>query len=351
MSYFRADIEAMQGYTPGEQPKGRELVKLNTNENPFPPSQAVVDAIRNYPFEELRKYPTPYSDPIRDAASEVYELKKTEVIAGNGSDDILTILFRSFVAEGDTVGWLDPSYSLYPVLANIQGGEHLTVPLNSDFSLPNDLAEQAKGAKLFFITRPNAPTGNAFEKDRLRKFISSFEGIVVIDEAYADFCDDNCLEMIHEFPNIIVTRTLSKSYSLAGIRAGLAFANETLIYGMHKVRDSYNVNGLTQAAAAAALLDRKAFDFNTAAVKATRARTGIALEEMGFQVSPSQANFFFCIPPMEAEVFTLAVREEGFLIRYFSTPGIDQYVRISIGSDAEMDEFLEVTKQILKVQS
>ena len=136
MSYFRADIEAMQGYTPGEQPKGRQLVKLNTNENPFPPSQAVVEAIRNYPFEELRKYPTPYSDPIRDAASEVYELKTTEVIAGNGSDDILTILFRSFVAEGDTVGWLDPSYSLYPVLANIQGGEHLTVPLNSDFSLP-----------------------------------------------------------------------------------------------------------------------------------------------------------------------------------------------------------------------
>lgn len=351
MTYFRADIEAMQGYTPGEQPKGKKLIKLNTNENPFPPSQAVVDAIRNYPFEELRKYPTPYSDPVRDAASEVYSLKKEQIIAGNGSDDILTILFRSFVGEGDTVGWLDPSYSLYPVLANIQGGEHLTVKLNSDFSLPEGLAEQAKGAKLFFITRPNAPTGNAFEKDRLRKFITAFDGVVVIDEAYADFCEDNCIDMIAEFPNVVVTRTLSKSYSLAGIRAGIAMSNETLIFGMHKVRDSYNVNGLTQAAAAAALLDRESFEHNTKAVLATRERTGKTLEQLGFTVCPSQTNFFFCIPPMEAEAFTLAVREEGFLIRYFSIPGIDQYVRISIGSDAEMDEFLEVTKRILEAQS
>ncbi len=170
MSYFRSDVEAMQGYAPGEQPKGRKLIKLNTNENPFPPSPKVVEAIRNYPFEELRKYPTPFSDPIRDAASQVYDLPNSQIIAGNGSDDILTILFRSFVGEGDLVGWLNPSYSLYPVLANIQGGEHLTVDLNKDFSLPDNIAEQAKGSKLFFITRPNAPTGNAFEKDKIRSF-------------------------------------------------------------------------------------------------------------------------------------------------------------------------------------
>ena len=351
MSYFRADIEAMEGYTPGEQPKGRTLVKLNTNENPFPPSPKVVEAIRNYPFEELRKYPTPFSDPVRDAAAKVYGLSKNQVIAGNGSDDILTILFRSFVGEGDTVGWLNPSYSLYPVLANIQGGKHLTVDLNDDFSLPEDLSEQAQGSKLFFITRPNAPTGNAFEKVRVKNFISSYQGVVVIDEAYADFCEDNCLDLIDAFPNVVVTRTLSKSYSLAGIRAGLAFSNENLILGMHKVRDSYNVNGLTQEAAAAALLDQEYFESCTKSVLRTRDKTFDALQKMGFDVKPSQANFFFCIPPMDAQLFTEKVKLGGFLIRYFKMPGIDNFVRISIGSDIEMDQFLELTKTIIEAHS
>ncbi|WDE97138.1 histidinol-phosphate transaminase [Lentisphaera profundi] len=348
MSYFRSDIEAMKGYTPGEQPKGRVLVKLNTNENPFPPSPKVIDAIRNYPFEELRKYPAPYSDSVREAASKVYNIPADQIIAGNGSDDILTILFRSFVAEGNSVGWLNPSYSLYPVLANIQGGEHLTIDLKEDFSLPENLAEKAKGSKLFFITRPNAPTGNAFEKERLRQFVADYDGVVVIDEAYADFCTDNCFDMIDEFPNLIITRTLSKSYSLAGIRAGLAFSNKNLIQGMHKVRDSYNVNGLSQAAATAALLDQEYFLANTAIIIKTRESVEKTLKNLGFDVKPSEANFLFCIPPMDAEKYTHAVKEGGFLIRYFKTTGIDNYVRISIGSENEMDEFLSLTATILK---
>ena len=348
MSYFRPDIEAMEGYVPGEQPKGRVLTKLNTNENPFPPSPKVVEAIRNFPFEELRKYPAPYSDPVREAASKVYDIPADQIIAGNGSDDILTILFRSFVGEGYTVGWLNPSYSLYPVLANIQGGEHLSVDLKDNFALPDDLAEKAKDSKLFFITRPNAPTGNAFEKDRLREFIANYDGIVVIDEAYADFCEDNCFDMIDEFPNVIITRTLSKSYSLAGIRAGLAFSNKDIIMGMHKVRDSYNVNGLTQAAAAAALLDQDYFLKNTQVVIETRKKTAKHLQELGFDVKPSEANFLFCIPPINAEDFAHKVKEGGFLIRYFNTKGIDNYVRISIGSEQEMNEFLALTESILQ---
>ncbi|MCM8535934.1 MAG: histidinol-phosphate transaminase [Lentisphaeraceae bacterium] len=347
MSYFRENIDAMSGYVPGEQPKTSNVIKLNTNENPYAPSSKAVEALNNYAIDNLRKYPEPVSQPVIDAAVKVLGVKANEVIVGNGSDDILTIIFRSFANEGDFTGWLDPSYSLYPVLADIQGAKHRFVELNEDFSLPENIAEQAKGCSVFFLTNPNAPTTNSFSKAKVREFCTDFEGIVVIDEAYADFSDENCLELYKEFPNVIVTRTFSKSYSLAGIRVGMAFANENLINGMLKVKDSYNVNALSQTMAAAALLDVDYFNETVSKIKATRARTEQQLTELNFKVCPSQTNFIFAEPPIEAATFFNALKEKNIFIRYFKGGKTGKYVRITIGTDEEMDAFFKATKEIL----
>lgn len=348
MSYFRSNIEAMSGYTPGEQPQAARIVKLNTNENPYPPSPKAVEALRTFDTDRLRKYPEPVSRPVIDAAVEVFGCTSEEVIVGNGSDDILTILIRSFAGENDTIGWLDPSYSLYPVLTEIQNAKGLSVSLDEDFSLPADIADQAKDCSLFFLTYPNAPTANTFCKDRIREFCSNFNGVVVIDEAYGDFAEENCLEIYREFDNVVVTRSFSKSYSLAGLRVGLAFANKTLIEGMKKVKDSYNVNALSQTMAAAALRDQDYFRETVARIKATRSRTSEALKELGFTVLNSETNFIFAKPPVDAAVYFEALKEHHIYIRYFKGERTGKYVRITVGTDEEMDEFLEVTGKILK---
>ena len=303
MTYFRKNVEAMSGYTPGEQPQADRIIKLNTNENPYPPSPRAVEALKNFATDTLRKYPEPFSRPVIDAAVEVFGISDKEVLIGNGSDDILTILIRSFAGEDDTIGWLHPSYSLYPVLAEIQGSKQLYVELNEDFSLPDDIAIKAMECSLFFLTCPNAPTANTFDKDRIRNFCKDFSGVVVIDEAYGDFADENCLELFREFDNVVITRSFSKSYSLAGIRVGMAVANEKIISGMLKVKDSYNVNALSQTMAAAALRDQDYFRETVAKIKVTREKTSESLRELGFEVLPSQTNFIFAVPPIPAADF------------------------------------------------
>jgi histidinol-phosphate aminotransferase len=347
MSYFRENIEATSGYIPGEQPQSPSIIKLNTNENPYPPSPKSVEALNSYVIDNLRKYPEPVSQPVKDAAAKVLGVQTSEVLVGNGSDDILTVIYRSFAGEGDTIGWLNPSYSLYPVLAEIQGAQQRFVELDENFELPTDLAEQAKGCSLFLITSPNAPTTNSFCKKAIRAFCQSFEGIVVIDEAYGDFAETNCLEIYNEFPNVIITRTFSKSYSLAGIRVGMAFANKTLTAGMHKVKDSYNVNALSQTMAAAALLDVDYFNETVGKIKATRTRTEKELAQLNFKVVPSQTNFIFAIPPIDAAEYFNALKDKDIFIRYFKGGRTGKYVRITIGTDKEMDAFFKATKEIL----
>ncbi|MCM8542986.1 MAG: histidinol-phosphate transaminase [Lentisphaeraceae bacterium] len=347
MTYFRKNIEAMQGYAPGEQPQAARIIKLNTNENPYPPSPKAVEALRTFDTDRLRKYPEPVSRPVIDAAVEVFGCTVDEVLVGNGSDDILTILIRSFAGEDDTIGWLNPSYSLYPVLTEIQNAGHCNVSLNEDFSLPDDIAEQAKECSLFFLTYPNAPTANTFCKERIRQFCRDFNGVVVIDEAYGDFANENCMEIYKEFDNVVVTRSFSKSYSLAGLRVGLAFGNSTLIGGMKKVKDSYNVNALSQAMAAAALRDQDYFKETVGKIKATRSRTSDKLRELGFNVLNSETNFIFAVPPIDAADYFEALKQEHVYIRYFKGERTGKYVRITVGTDQEMDEFLEVTKKIL----
>lgn len=347
MQYFRPSIDAMSGYAPGEQPVDKRIVKLNTNENPYPPSPAVAEALRSFDADALRRYPDPLCEELRRIVADLHHLQPENVIVGNGSDDILTIATRAFAGEGegDSVVVVDPTYSLYDVLAKIQGVSCRTIPLEDDWSLPIDVAARAGDAKLFFIPRPNAPTGNAFDLAAMETLCREFRGVVLIDEAYADFADDDCVGFVGRFPNVVVSRTLSKSYSLAGVRLGYALASKEIIEGMMKVKDSYNVNDVTQTLAAAALLDRKTFDDNASAVKASRKRLAEGLRSLGFDVAPSRANFVFAAPPdRNGQAFFDYLRSKNILVRYFSGERVGAYVRITVGRPDEIEALLEATK-------
>ncbi len=347
-SYFRPAIAAMEGYTPGEQPEGlQRIIKLNTNENPYPPSPAVKQALKNVPFERLCRYPDPTSDGVRDAAAELFGLDRDWVLAGNGSDDLLTIAVRCFGDDQRKVACMSPGYSLYPILTDIQGTEIKTVELTQDFELPINVMDQIEGCNLFFMTRPNAPTGIATPMAAVRAICEQFDGIVLIDEAYADFADDHCVGLVRDYANVIVTRTVSKSYSLAHVRLGVAFAQPHLIAGMMKVKDSYNVNGITQALGEAALKDQTYLADTIATIKATRERVSAELVKLGFDVTKSQANFLFAKPPCAARELFDALKAQGILLRYFSTPRCAEHVRITIGTDDEMDAFLDECKKTL----
>jgi len=339
MSYARPTIARIAGYTPGEQPTGRTFIKLNTNENPYPPSPAVAEALRQFPAEHLKLYPAPAADSVRAAAADLFGISSDQILCGNGSDDLLTIALRSFVDQGGGFAYTDPSYSLYPVLADIQGARKIPVALDENFMLPDHAAEDAAGATLFIMARPNAPTGNSFPKDRIAKLCREFSGVVWIDEAYADFAHDNCMDMVNRFPNVVVSRTLSKSYSLAGLRLGLACAQKDLIAEMDKVRDSYNVDMITQALATAAIKDSAAMREHVRRICASRDKLRRDLLAMGCEVLPSEANFIFVKPPQPAAEVFQALRERGFLVRYFNLPRISEYIRISIGSEEDMAAF------------
>jgi len=342
-SYFRKVVDDMSGYTPGEQPQRiGGWIKLNTNENPYLPSPEVAKLLQKVNPASLRLYPDPISCELRKFIAHLNGLRRDNVIIGNGSDDILTIAMRCFVSEDEFAACPEPSYSLYPVLSQIQGADCLMIPLNSNFSMPDDFVEQAGQAKMLMIPRPNAPTGTAFEMGKMRAICRNFDGIVLIDEAYADFADDSCIEFVHEFSNVIVSRTFSKSYSLAGIRVGYAMASHRIIAGMLKVKDSYNINTLSQKIALTALQDQNYFKQNIVKIRKTRRRVTFALNKAGFEVVPSQANFVFVSPPdRNGEQLYLDLKEKGILVRWFAGPVTGRYIRITIGTDKETDKLLE----------
>jgi len=348
-SYFRPEIDALAGYTPGEQPKMPGLVKLNTNENPYPPSPRVAAAIREFAAELLRLYPDPTADALRDAIAERHGCRRENVICGNGSDDLLTMVFRAFTDPVRPMAMPDPSYSLYPVLAAMQGAESKLIPLTENFELPEDFLDRAKGANLLAFPRPNAPTGASFGRGAMEAICRGFDGIVLIDEAYADFADDCCLDFATRFDNVIVMRTFSKSYSLAGLRLGYAVASFAIIDGLMKLKDSYNVDRLSQTAAFAAFEDREYLAECVAKVKATRARLAGALRELGFRVVDSQANFVFASPPGgDGGKYFEYLRRNAVIVRYFAAPRTRDFVRISIGTDPEIDRLLELTRNFVK---
>ena len=344
-SYFRPEIDALEGYAPGEQPKFSNLVKLNTNENPWPPSPAVQKIWENFDWERLNRYPDPCADKLRDAFAAVNNVKRENIIVGNGSDDLLTMIFRAFTSPELSVAIPEPTYSLYPVLAAMQGAKVIKIDLDEakDFDLPGDFLEKAAGANLLIFPRPNAPTGNAFDKEAVRRLCREFDGIVVIDEAYGDFSSDNCMEFATLFPNVLVMRTMSKSYGLAGLRLGYAVGSKELIDGLMKLKDSYNVDMISQAVAEAAFNDREYFNVRCGEIKKQRALLGEQLEELNFRIIPSEANFLFVSPPDgDGERCFKLLREAAVVVRYFPKAAGGKYVRITIGTPGECARLMEV---------
>jgi histidinol-phosphate aminotransferase len=269
------------------------------------------------------------------------------VIAANGSDDLLTMVFRAFTSDKLEVSFLDPTYSLYKILAQMQHAKVRKIQLIGDkFEMPSNILEQANGSNLLIITRPNAPTGNNFAKDKMREICEKFDGVILIDEAYADFAEDNCIDLVKEYSNVIVSRTFSKSYSLAGMRLGYAVGDARLIDGLYKLKDSYNVDLVAQTAAKAAFADEENLLKNCKAIKETREMMRKALEDMNFTIVPSETNFLFAAPPdNDGEGYFKALRDAAIIVRYFPGERTGKYVRITIGLPEEMEKVLKVTKK------
>lgn len=342
---IRAAVVAMAAYTPGEQPREPDVVKLNTNENPYPPSPAVAEALRRFDPAELRRYPDPDCRRLRERLAEIHGGGPENFICANGSDEALLWCVRAFGEHGSPVGWFDPSYSLYPVLAAAEERPPAPVALGPNFEwrTPGDCR-----APLFFLTHPNAPTGRRYPRAEVERFCRSFDGVVVIDEAYADFASANEMDLALRLPNVIVCRTLSKSFSLAGLRFGYAAGPAELIGALFKLKDSYNVDRLAQELAQAALSDLDHMRANVARIVATRERTAQRLAGLGFVVTPSEANFLWAKPPppLTARSLFERLRAERIFIRYFPGARTGEHVRITVGTDAQMERLLAAIERL-----
>ncbi len=347
IKYTRDAIAGMEGYTPGFQPADVNVIKLNTNENPYPPSPRAIEAMREACGESLRRYPQPLADRFRHAAAEVFGLGPEMIICGFGSDDLLTIAVRTFCEKGDTIAFPHPSYSLYETLARIQGARSVAVDFPEDYSLPPALLQT--GAALTLLANPNAPSGTLIPRAEVERLAAGLDGILLVDEAYVDFADEHCLELVKRFDNVVVTRTLSKSYSLAGLRFGFAAADARLVEQMMKVKDSYNVSAPGIAGAVAAIEDRQWLARNVGRIKRTRARLMDGLAELGFDCRPSQTNFVLAKVPRGADAGTLFEQlfEKKILVRYFDLPRLDDCLRITIGTDAETERLLDALNELI----
>jgi histidinol-phosphate aminotransferase len=329
----------MHGYTPGEQPQDKRYIKLNSNENPYPPSPHVIEALHHAVGEDLRLYPDPVANRLRDTAATIYGFRRENILVGNGSDDLLTMLMRTFVGPGDRVVFPTPTYSLYDILVAMQDGEVIHVPYPPDFSIPPILADV--DAKLTFLCHPNAPSGVLHPLSQVEDLARKVRGVLVIDEAYVDFADETALTLVHQYPHVVVLRTFSKSFSLAGMRIGLAFGHPDLLGELMKVKDSYNIDRLSIVAAVAALEDYEWMRRNVAKIRATRTRLSNGLRELGYFVYDSQTNFVLARKAgAQQEEIYLGLKDRGVLIRYFSTPDLSDCLRITVGTDEQIDHLL-----------
>jgi len=343
---IRKSVETMKGYVPGEQPKDPDIIKLNTNENAYFASPEVEDLLREIPISELAKYPDPVCTEVRKVIAEKHQVDLHAVFAGNGSDEILALCIRAFVErKGGSIGFFDPSYSLYPVLATIEDIETRPVALDENFEWK---MPEAYEASIFFLTNPNAPTGMLFPQEKIEAFIQTFPGVVVIDEAYVDFARENCMAFATKYKNVLVLRTLSKAYALAGIRFGYCIGSEELIGALYKIKDSYNVSVLTQELARVALLDHQTLDALTTATRDTRAFFTTELQTLGFTVDPSEANFLWVKPNgIIAKTLFEELRDRKIFVRWFSGERVRDYLRISIGTYEQMMTLIETLEEIL----
>ncbi|MGD1874326.1 MAG: histidinol-phosphate transaminase [Mastigocoleus sp.] len=336
ISFFRPEIDVMTGYIPGEQPKrDSKIIKLNSNENPYPPSPKVKDVLHNFDWEWLRRYPDSSATEFRHAVSEVLDIPANWIIVGNGSDEVLNLVIRACTDSGRKVVYPMPTYVLYRTLVEIQPAQRVEIDYSQDYKLPIEELVKVNGA-ITFIATPNSPSGHIVPIEDLRELASRLSGVLVIDEAYVDFATDDALSLVKEFDNVISIRTLSKGYSLAGIRLGFGIANPKLLQGLYKIKDSYNIDAIACAIGTAAIRDQSYKKNNANKVKASREKLAIALEELGFKVWKSQTNFLLVKPPFDnAEYLYSNLKEKGILIRYFKQEGLEDKLRISIGTEEE----------------
>ncbi|WP_444942859.1 histidinol-phosphate transaminase [Microbulbifer sp. ZKSA006] len=353
--YWSPGLDQLEPYTPGEQPKSDTLIKLNTNENPYPASPQALGLLEQHDFADaLRRYPDPESCELRRAIADKHNLSAEQVFVGNGSDEVLALSFYSFFRRSEPLLFPDITYSFYPVYCQLFNIKSRTIPLRSDFSV--QLEDYAAPAAGVIIPNPNAPTGRYLPLEQIEQLLHSQpERVVIIDEAYIDFGGQSATALIDRYPNLLVIHTLSKSYALAGLRLGFAMGQKHLIEGLLRAKNSFNsypIDAIAQRVATAAIRDTAWHSDNCGKVIATRQRSERALTDLGFEVIPSQANFLLAKPPEPgAEALYLALRERNILVRYFNKPRISEYLRISIGTDEEMEQLIRNCKEILASQS
>jgi histidinol-phosphate aminotransferase len=349
LKFWNSKLKNSTEYIPGEQPGDVDTyIKLNTNENPFPPSKAVLDALRNSCNESLRRYPDPEAKDLRSAFAAKNGLKAENVFVGNGSDEIFSLIFRGFIEGTQTAAFPYPSYSLYNTLAEFNGIKYETVNLGKNFEYNMD-GFLKKKYSLAVIANPNNPTGTLCGIKDIKSFLGKFKGLLVIDEAYNEFYGDTALDLVEDFDNLIVTRSFSKSYSLAGLRIGLAVACSDIIKGFLKIKDSYNIDRLALAGALAALNDTKGFNYNIQMLRNNKEYMEEMLQALGFTVVPSRANFVL-VKHGKKKALELyeSLKEKKILVRYFTSPAVSDYIRISVGTMMEIKTLVKELSVILE---
>jgi len=342
--YFRDDVLAMKPYVPGEQPLAGKAIKLNTNENPYPPSTNVMAAIQQA-ATRLERYPDPLATAFRIRAAEVLKVAPDQILCGNGSDDILTIVTRAFVSPGRQLRLPYPSYILYRTLAELQGARSEEIDFAADWSLRPEFFASSNDLKLVFLPNPNSPSGTMVSREQIIELAEKLPCPLLVDEAYVDFAPFTCVDLPARYPNIMVSRTLSKSYALAGLRFGYLVAHPDVIQTLRKVKDSYNTDVLSIAGATAAIDDQAWLAENVRRCNSTRDRMTVRLREIGFDVIPSQANFVWCShPERRAEPLYQQLKQNGILVRYMNYPRWSDGLRISVGTDSSIDTMLSLLK-------
>ena len=346
MSYFRENIEKAEGYEPGFQPKQGDVIKLNTNENPYPPSPRVMELLAGVKAEQLRRYPDPLGSTFREAAAEINGVKPENIMCCNGGDELLSIALRAFCDGKRAAAYPVPTYTLYSVLAQLQGCEVIEVPFDGEFNLPAKLVKSK--AALTIICNPNAPSGSFISVGELACLADEISGVLLIDEAYVDFAEQNGASLIKEQDNVIILRSMSKGYSLAGLRFGYAIAHPDLIAGLMKLKDSYNVDAVAIAAATAAIKDQEYFRKNVEKVKKSRELLSAQLRALKFDVPKSFANFVLAESRTKkaSEIYEELV-QRNIYVRYFNQPGLENKLRITVGTDEQNDRLVLALKEIL----
>lgn len=346
--YFRPSIDAMAGYVPGEQPQAGKFIKLNTNENPYPASAAVKRAVQSALERGLERYPDPLATAFRHRAAELFGISPDWIMCGNGSDEILTIVTRAFVGEGQRLRLPYPSYILYKSLAQIQGARSEEISFAPDWSLSDNFAAPAGDLRLAFLPNPNSPSGTLVSPERVLELAERLPCPLLVDEAYVDFADRHCLNLVQSSDKILVSRSLSKSYALAGLRFGFVVAQPHIIAGLNKIKDSYNCDALSIAAATAAIDDQSWLADSRAKIIATRERLTRSMRDLGFEPVPSQANFVWCPHPhLAVKPLYEQLKAKGILVRYMDYASWGDGLRISVGSDAQIDACLGLLKGMI----